>query len=102
MKRGDVVRVDIPRPRGAPGREQFGLRPAIIVQDEPHLENLSTVLVVPLTSNLTATRFAGSFTISPSAQNGLTVDSVALVHQVRAVDRRRIQERLGEVSSWIF
>lgn len=99
MKRGDVVLVDLPRPRGGMGREQYGLRPAIVVQDEPNLKNLSTVLIVPLTSNILAERFAGSIRISSSAENGLDVDSIALTQQLRAVDRRRIQNILGEVSS---
>lgn len=98
MNRGDVVRVDLPRPRGTPGREQFGLRPAIVVQDEPRLANLSTVLIVPLTSNQTASKFSGSIWIAPTKENGLSVESIALTQQVRAIDRSRVQDTLGEIS----
>ena len=99
MKRGEVVRVDLPRPNGAPGREQFGLRPAIIVQDEPRFANLATVLIVPLTSNRLAEKFSGSITIHPTKSNGLSVASVALTQQIRAVDRKRIQDTLGDISA---
>jgi mRNA-degrading endonuclease toxin of MazEF toxin-antitoxin module len=52
MNRGDVVLVQLPPPAGPSGTEQFGTRPAIVVQDEAGLANLSTLLIVPLTSRL--------------------------------------------------
>jgi mRNA-degrading endonuclease toxin of MazEF toxin-antitoxin module len=61
MKRGDIVRVELPAPAGPSGREQFGVRPAIVVQRFPSASNTGgTVLVVPLTSTLSARRFQGS------------------------------------------
>lgn len=98
MKRGDVVRVVLPQPRGTPGREQFGTRPAIVLQDEPRLASLQTVVIVPLTSTLAAQRFAGSTRVLPTPQNGLSVESVAMSHQIRAIDRQRVKETLGEIS----
>jgi mRNA-degrading endonuclease toxin of MazEF toxin-antitoxin module len=44
-------------------------------------------------------RFAGTTLIRPTAENGLRQASVALVLQIRAVDRRRIQERIGTVKA---
>jgi mRNA-degrading endonuclease toxin of MazEF toxin-antitoxin module len=98
MKRGDIVRAQLPRPAGSPGREQFGTRPAVVVQDESKAPNLSTVVVVPLTSRMSAARFAGSFVVQPSAANGLSVASVVLTHQVRALDRARIEGVIGAMS----
>jgi mRNA interferase MazF len=43
-------------------------------------------------------RFAGTTLIRPTAENGLPQTSVALVFQVRAIDRRRVQERIGRVA----
>ena len=98
MDRGDVVRVQLPRPAGPSGREQFGTRPAVVVQDEKKSHaSLSTVVVVPLTSQLYAARFPGSFVVAPSARNGLRTDSVVLTHQVRAIDRRRIEAVIGKL-----
>lgn len=98
MKRGDVVRAQLPRPAGSPGREQFGTRPAIVVQDDPTSPDLSTVVVVPLTSNIRAALFRGSFVVQPSTENGLTVDSVVLTHQIRALDKSRIEGVMGRIS----
>lgn len=99
MKRGDVVRVELPRPEGSPGKEQFGSRPAIVLQDDRDIANLSTVLIVPLTSRLAATRFPGSFTVSPTGANGLDTESVVLTHQLRAIDRGCIRGVIGRLDS---
>ncbi|MAT72082.1 MAG: hypothetical protein CMJ58_21460 [Planctomycetaceae bacterium] len=99
MRFGDVVLVDLPQPAGAPGHEQFGRRPAIIFQADEATPNLSTVLVVPCTSQLKAAQFAGSIVIEPSSENGLTLKTVALTHQLRAIDKRRIATpRLGTLA----
>jgi mRNA interferase MazF len=47
-------------------------------------------------------RFAGTTLIRPTAANGLRQVSVALVFQLRAIDRRRIQERIGTVSTEVL
>jgi mRNA interferase MazF len=60
------------------------------------------VLVVPLTAARAAMRFAGTTLIRPSAENGLPQTSVALVFQLRAIDRRRVQERIGHVSTAVL
>jgi len=97
MNRGDIVRVQLPRPAGRPGREQFGTRPAVVLQDEKKFANLSTVLIVPLTSNLSAAHFPGAFTVLPTPTNGLSVESVVLTHQLRVIDRHRIQQVIGQL-----
>jgi len=90
MQRGDIIRVNLPQPMGRPGHEQFGTRPAVVIQSAAG-ENLSTVIVVPLTSNQSALKFAGSFLVNSTPENGLTSDSVVLTAQLRAIDRRRIE-----------
>jgi mRNA-degrading endonuclease toxin of MazEF toxin-antitoxin module len=54
-------------------------------------------VIVPLTSRLSAIRFAGSFTVSPTEANGLACESVVLTHQVRAIDRNRIEKTIGKL-----
>ncbi len=79
------------------GHEQAGERPAIVVQDETFSIALPTVLVIPLTSALNATRFPATLTIQPTPRNGLTRPSVALIFQLRALDKRRFLRRIGEL-----
>src|SRR5437588_4479558 len=99
MIRGEVWQVRIPY---APGHAQAGERPAIIVQDDPFIASLPTVLIVPFTSTLIAARFGGTLVVQPDAQNGLSVPSVALVFQMRALDQRDCLRRLGVLDVQAF
>jgi mRNA interferase MazF len=95
MTVGDIHWVQLP---AANGHEQRGRRPAVIFQDDAYAGGLPVVLVVPLTTAREAMRFAGTVLIRPTADNGLAQVSVALVFQLRAIDRRRVQERIGSVN----
>ena len=96
MDIGDIYTVEIPRSNG---HEQAGTRPAIIVQGAEFSKRLPTVLVVPLTSNLAAQAFPATFSVQPNAENGLRWPSVVLVFQLRAVDKRRLGQKVGRLSS---
>ena len=91
--------VDLP---AANGREQRGRRPAVVLQDDDYGGDLPVVLVAPLTTARAAMRFAETTLIYPTAENGLRQASVALVFQIRAIDRRRIQERIGTVNAEVL
>lgn len=56
------------------------------------------MFVVPLTTRANATRYPGVVFVQADAANGLTADSYALVFQFGATDRRRVGNRLGDVS----
>ena len=56
-------------------------------------------IVVPLSSKLAAARFSGTVVIAPEGPSGLVLRSVALIFQLRAVDRARFKVRLGQLSS---
>ena len=96
MEIGDIYTIDIPPTNG---HEQAGSRPAIIVQASQFERQLSTVLIVPLTSQLAAQTFPGTFLIQPDTENGLSVDSVALVFQLRAIDKKRLKRKIGRLSA---
>ena len=95
MQRGDIVLVDLPQVAGASGHEQTGNRPALVVHSDATSANLSVIMIVPLTSNLAAKQFAHTVEIQPSIQNGLSVPSVLLVFQLRAIDKHRILKKMG-------
>jgi mRNA interferase MazF len=89
---GEIFWVEFPA-RG--GRAQAGRRPAIIAQKD---KTLPTVLLVPLTTQQDALRFAGTILIEPDARNHLRQPSVALVFQLTAIDKNFIKAKLGTVS----
>jgi mRNA interferase MazF len=93
---GDIHWADLPNQGG---REQFGRRPAIIWQDNSAFPHLPTVLILPLTSRLSAQRFSATCLIQPTSLNGLSVTSVALVFQLGAFDVRRIGSRVGSLDA---
>jgi mRNA-degrading endonuclease toxin of MazEF toxin-antitoxin module len=92
MQRSEVWQVDIPF---APGHMQAGERPAVILQDGAFLTTLPTILIVPFTGSQKAMRFPGTVLVQPDGQNDLRVPSVALVFQMRTLDRRYFLYRLG-------
>ena len=99
MPRGDIFMVDLPVPQGSSSHEQVGRRPAIVVQTSSSGANLPTTIVVPMTSNLRALRFPHTIRVECSPQNGLSMVSVLLVFQLRAIDNRRLQHRMGRLES---
>ena len=88
MRKGEIRIVDIPE---LSGHEQIGTRPAIILSDTQSM----VAIVIPCTSNLQALRFPYTLLIKPSKENGLNVSSVALVIQIRAIDKKRLNKKIG-------
>lgn len=93
MEEGDIYLVEIPL---SGGHEQAGLRPAIIIQ-AIRSEKLPTVLIVPLTSKLKAAEFPFTFIIEPDQSNHLDAVSVVLAFQLRAIDKKRLKNKIGKV-----
>jgi mRNA-degrading endonuclease toxin of MazEF toxin-antitoxin module len=99
MTVGDVFWVNF---SGGAGRAQAGRRPAIIVQGTEATRRLPTVLVVPLTTREDALRFPGTVLVEPDENNGLRQPSVALVFQLTVIDRRFLDNQLGNVSDAVM
>ena len=93
--RGDIYLVDLNPSRGS---EQAGIRPAILVQTDNLDRFTRTVIVVPVTRNLRRAGIPGTFLI-PAEEGGLSYDSVALCYQIVVLDRERLQQKLGTLSS---
>ena len=57
----------------------------------------TTLLAIPLTTNLRRAELPSCVRIA-QGEGGLTSDSVALCHQMRAIDVTRLKSRLGSIS----
>ena len=90
MKNGDIWLVDL---SDAKGHEQRGDRPAIVVGSANGL-----IIVVPCTTTLSTARFSHTFSLTPTASNGLDEESVALVFQIVALDRLRFRHHIGIIT----
>lgn len=94
MKRGEIWLTDF----GAPsGPEQAGSRPAIILQSDDLTSIYTTVVVIPLTTNMKRLSLPTTVLI-PQGEAGLTKDSVALCHQIQVPGKARMVSHLGELS----
>ena len=94
ISQGEVWWADLPSPVGSgPGFR----RPVVVVQGEAlNRSRISTVVCVPLTSNLRWADAPGNVMLSARA-TGLPKDSVANVSQVLTLDRDLFTERVGKL-----
>lgn len=90
MKKGEIWLVELP---SANGREQMRTRPAIVLKET----EVSIAIVIPLTSNLQALRFPHTIEIKPSKKNGLSSISIAMIFQIRAIDKKRLKKKIGDL-----
>ena len=94
IARGEIWWADLPEPSGS---EPGFRRPVVVVQgDAFNRSRISTVVCVPLTSNLGWAEAPGNVLL-PARLTGLPKDSVANVTQVVTLDRRSLTERVGIV-----
>lgn len=101
MKRGDIVLVNLAQTNEG-GHEQVGARPALVVHSDESSATLSVVMIVPFTSNLKAQRFLHTILVGPSKENGLTVPSILLVFQLRAIDKQRVTKKTGHIEDEVM
>ena len=94
VKRGDIWLADLNPTRGS---EQAGKRPVLIFQNDVINQFTTTVLTIPLTTNLRCAALPSCVKIT-KGEGGLKNDSVALCHQLRVLDKTRLHRRLGSVS----
>jgi len=92
MRKGELWNVEIPATNG---HEQSGSRPAIVLSEG----EAGIAVMVPLTSKLQSLKYKYTVEVIASKQNGLKIASVALVFQLRAIDSKRLKEKIGMLES---
>ena len=92
--RGEIWLADLNPTRGS---EQAGSRPVLVLQNDVIGAYTSTVIAVPLTTNLRRATLPSCVRIDPG-EGGLSSESVVLCHQLRVLDRVRLYRRLRTVS----
>ena len=96
ISQGDVCWAGLPETTGSGPRFR---RPVVVVQgDGLNRSRLATAVCVPLTSNLRWADAPGNVLLTV-AMTGLPKDSVANATQIVALDRSRLEERTGRISS---
>jgi mRNA interferase MazF len=93
INQGDIYWVNL---NPIKGHEQAGVRPVLVMQNNILNRHLNTVVVAPLTSNLEAKGLMTTYFL-PAKKTELKKDSIVLLNQMRAVDKRRLVKEAGHV-----
>ena len=76
------------------GSEQGGIRPVLVIQNNVGNRYSPTVIVLAVTGQLNKARLPTHVPVACEG-TGLMKDSVILAEQIRALDKRRLRERIG-------
>lgn len=95
IERGDVYTANLSPIQGS---EQGGIRPVIIFQENTISQFTTTIITIPLTTNLKRSSLPSCLLI-PQHEGGLNQDSVALCHQLRVLDKTRLGRKIGTLNT---
>ena len=89
IKRGDIYKADL---SPVVGSEQGGIRPVVIVQNNMGNRYSPTIIVVPITTRLNKKNLPTHTKLNNS---NLLKESIALMEQIRTIDKSRLIEFIG-------
>ena len=95
IKRGDIVIANLEPIKGS---EQGGVRPVLIIQNDVLNIHSPTTIIAPITSRIYTKEYPTNvqfFYIS----SGLKKESTILLNQIRTVDKKRINKKIGILSN---
>ena len=94
-RRGEVYLVNFDPTLGA---EIQKTRPALIVQNDVANRHSAITIVAAITSQFDQPLYPTEVLIRPP-EGGLRTDSVALLNQIRSIDKQRLVRRLGTLKA---
>ncbi|MCY9594159.1 type II toxin-antitoxin system PemK/MazF family toxin [Paenibacillus chitinolyticus] len=95
VNRGEVwtVRLD-----GNVGSEQGGIRPCVIISNQKGNKFGTTVIVAAISSQIQKAKLP-THVVLEGGVDGVLLDSVVMLEQVRTVDKSRLINKVAELSS---
>ncbi len=94
IKRGELYYADL---SPVVGSEQGGIRPILVVQNDTGNKYSPTIIAAAVTSQLNKAKLPTHIELNAN-EFGLIKHSVILLEQIRTLDKRRLKERIGELS----
>ena len=94
VKRGEIYYADL---SPVVGSEQRGVRHVLIIQNDVGNKYSPTVIVSAITSQLSKAKLPTHIDLSAEKYN-LPKNSVALLEQIRTLDKRRLKEKVTSLS----
>jgi mRNA interferase MazF len=95
IRRGDIYYANLDP---VVGSEQGGTRPVLIIQNDVGNKYSPTLIVAAITTR-TDKRILPTHVPLTEHLHGLRRDSVILLEQIRTLDRMRLEQRVGALSS---
>ena len=95
IRRGDIFYADLALGIGS---EQSGCRPVLILQNDTGNKHSKTIIAAIITSRTTTkTKMPTHCLIK--AQQGLGLDSLVMLEQIRTIDKVRLKEYIGTLEA---
>ncbi len=94
IRRGEIYYADL---SPVIGSEQGGIRPVLVLQNDIGNKYAPTVIVSAITSKLDKAKLPTHIELSSDIYH-LPKDSVALLEQIRTLDKRRLQGKITMLS----
>lgn len=93
IKRGEVYFADL---SPVVGSEQGGTRPILVIQNDIGNKYSPTIIGAAITSQLSKAKLPTH--IELDAIDGLPKNSVVLLEQIRTLDKRRLKQKICDIS----
>ena len=90
IHRGDIYYADL---RPVVGSEQGGVRPVLIIQNDIGNKHSPTVICAAITSQMNKAKLPTHVELD-SSRYALVKDSVVLLEQLRAIDKKRLRDKV--------
>ena len=81
------------------GSEQSGIRPVLVISSEEVNEVLPIVTIISITSLKPSRKVYPIEVLMPAKVTGLSKDSIAMAHQIRAISKERLIEKIGTIET---
>ena len=80
------------------GSEQGKSRPVLIISEDDINELLNIVNIIPITSRKPERIVYPNEVLLMEGRSGLEKESIALCHQIRTIDKRRLSKKYGQIA----
>jgi mRNA interferase MazF len=95
VQRGDVFEANLNPTKGS---EQGGTRPVLVISRDAINRSSPVVIIVPFTDAANKTTIYPSHARFSAGTGGLTLDSLAICEQVRAISKTRLVSLKGKLN----
>ena len=98
IKKGEIFLANL---KPVIGKEQGGIRPVLIIQNDKSNIYSPVIIVAAITSRIFSKEFPTNVFISKEDSH-LDKDSTILLNQIRTIDKSRLIKKVGSLDSYIL